>query len=757
MVEYWKNDCRYFIISSKIFDAKPNFKFMLIMKNPITSDKSISRRKFLTAAGGITFAVTAYAMFPRFSLGESSVKDAASSLGNKISAWVHIRPDGCITIYNPAAEMGQGSMTALPVIFAEELDADWSKVHIEYSPIEPKIYGPGVWGGRMMTVGSRAVSGYYESLRQAGAQARYVLMSNVAKKWGVPVEELSTEPSVVIHKASNRKMTYGEIAEFAEMLDNVPEIPDNKLKNPKDFRLIGNQNVPRFDIPAKVNGSAQYSTDVRLEGMVYGVISRSPVNGAKPSLLNESDIRDIEGVLDVVTLDHGIGIIANTLEKALRVKDQLQIQWSKDAPAATHNSQEAYEDYAKLVRDDKQRGRALESKGNADNALKAAAKIYTADYKNDYVYHAQMEPLNAVVAIAEDGNSAEVWCGTQAPDSAKAAAARVLGLDESKVTLYPHYLGGGFGRRSNSDYVEEAAALAKAIRKPVKLTWTREDDLQYGQFRPICLQHMQAGVDKAGNISGWKYIITGTGGNLLASGAEMPFYTLPDQLIELRPVDHGIRTKHWRAVGHGPNKYAIEAFIDEIAHDQKKDPYKFRQYLMRNHPRALKVLDTAAQMSNWGKKLPEGHAMGIAFGERSGSLTAGVCEISLDKESGKIKVHHVWAALDAGVVVQPDNAIAQTEGSILMGLSTVFHESITIQNGKVQQSNFHDYPILRMADVPETLEVRIVPSEEAPSGVGEAGLPFIGAAVANAFLALTGKPLRHMPFTPERVLAALKA
>ncbi|MDX1940928.1 MAG: molybdopterin cofactor-binding domain-containing protein [Saprospiraceae bacterium] len=727
------------------------------MKNIITSDTSISRRKFLTAVGGITFAVTAYAMFPKRSTDASSNKGEASSLGNKISAWVHIRPDGRITIYNPAAEMGQGSMTALPVIFAEELDADWSDVHIEFSPIEPKIYGPGAWGGRMMTVGSRAVSGYYESLRQAGAQARYVLMANVAKKWNVPIEELSTEPSVVMHKASNRKMTYGEIAAFATILDNVPKIPDNQLKNPKDFRLIGNQNVPRFDIPAKVNGSAMYATDVRLEGMVYGVISRSPVNGAKPTLLNEDEIKDISGVLAVVKLDHGIGVIANTIEKALEVKQQLQIQWSKDAPAATHNSQEAYEDYAKLVRDDKQKGRSLESKGDANNAIKTATKTYTADYKNDYIYHAQMEPLNAVVSISEDGNSAQVWCGSQAPDSAKSAAARVLGLDESKVTLYPQYLGGGFGRRSNADYVEEAAALAKAIRKPVKLLWTREDDLQYGQFRPICLQHMQAGVDKAGNITGWKYIITGTGDGLLASGAEMLFYTMPNQLIELRSVEHGIRTKHWRAVGHGPNKYAIEAFIDEIAHDQKKDPYKYRQYLMRNHPRALKVLDTAAEMANWGKKLPEGRAMGIAFGERSGSLTAGVCEISLDRSSGKIKVHHIWAAFDGGVVVQPDNAIAQTEGSILMGLSSIFHESITIKNGKVQQSNFHDYPILRMADVPETLEVKIVPSQEAPSGLGEAGLPFIGGAVANAFLALTGKPLRHMPFTPERVLATLKA
>ncbi len=726
-------------------------------KSNTPSSPALSRRKFLRAAGGITFAVTASAILPKWVMDGSETALSPEDKGPAISAWVHIRPDGRITIYNPAAEMGQGSMTALPVIFAEELDADWAKVQIEYSPIEPKVYGPGAWGGRMMTVGSRAVSGYYESLRQAGAQARYVLMDNVAKKWNVPLAELSTEPSMVIHRASNRKISYGEVASFATLPEKMPQIPAAQLKDPKNFRLIGNPDIERCDMPAKVNGSAKYAIDVRIPGMVYGAISRSPVNGSKPTLLNADEIRKISGVIDLVTLGHGIGVVADTLEKALKVKAQLKIQWSTGAKAASHNSEQAYAEYTALVMDENRKGRSLEAKGDLNNALKDASKVYSATYKNDYLYHAQMEPLNALVALAPDGSSAEVWCGSQAPDSAKAAAARVLGLDESKVTLYPHYLGGGFGRRSSTDYVEEAAALAKAVRKPVKLLWTREDDLQYGQYRPICLQYLEAGVDKAGNISAWKYIISGTGDNLLASGAEMPFYTLPDLQIELRAIDHGMRTKHWRAVGHGPNKYAIEAFIDEIAHDQKKDPYQYRRHLMRNHPRALRVLETVAEMAGWGKKLPAGRAMGIAFAERSGSPGAGVCEISLDRATGKIKVHHIWAAVDGGVIVQPDNAKAQTEGSLLMGLSSLFYESITIKNGEAQQSNFHDYPILRMEDVPETLEIKFIDSQEAPSGLGEAGLPFIGPAVANAFLALTGKALRHMPFTPEKILEVLKA
>ncbi|WP_421800072.1 molybdopterin cofactor-binding domain-containing protein [Haliscomenobacter sp.] len=726
-------------------------------KSNTPSSTALSRRKFLSAVGGITFAVSASAILPKWIMDAAEPALNAEDKGSAISAWVHIRPDGRITIYNPAAEMGQGSMTALPAILAEELDADWSKVHIEFSPIEPKIYGPGAWGGRMMTVGSRAVSGYYESLRQAGAQARFVLMDNVAKKWNVPLAELSTEPSMVIHRASNRKISYGEIASFATMPEKLPQIPKEQLKDPKNFRLIGNPDIERCDMPSKVNGSAKYAIDVRIPGMVYGVISRSPVNGSKPTLLNGEEIRKISGVIDVVTLNHGIGLVADTLEKALKVKAQLKIQWSADAKAASHSSEQAYAEYTSLVKDENRKGRSLEAKGDLNNALKDAQKVYSAIYKNDYLYHAQMEPLNAVVALAPDGSSAEVWCGSQAPDSAKGAAARVLGLDESKVTLYPHFLGGGFGRRSSTDYVEEAAALAKTVRKPVKLIWTREDDLQYGQYRPICLQYLEAGVDQAGNINSWKYIISGTGDSLLASGAEMPFYTLPDLQIELRAVDHGMRTKHWRAVGHGPNKYAIEAFIDEIAHDQKKDPYQYRRHLMRNHPRALKVLETVAEMAGWGKKLPAGRAMGIAFAERSGSPGAGVCEISLDRTTGKIKVHRIWAAVDGGVVVQPDNAKAQTEGSLLMGLSSVFYESITIKNGEAQQSNFHDYPLLRMEDMPEILEVKFVASNEPPSGLGEAGLPFIGPAVANAFLALTGKALRHMPFTPEKVLAVLAA
>ena len=723
-------------------------------------DKQISRRKFIGVAGGITFLVSASMIVPKIIPGkkEDYPEEELNYDEQEISVWVHIREDGQVRIYNPSSEMGQGSMTALPVIFAEEMDADWSKVHIEQSPADPDIYGIG-WGGRgrgsMITVGSRTVTSYYNHMRQAGAQARYILLASVAEKWTVPITELSTEPGVVIHKKNDRRISYGEIASFAQPMSDVPEIPEDQLKDPKDFRLIGKMGH-RFDIPAKVDGTARYAIDVQVPGMLYGVISRSPVHGSKPTLLNEEAIRNTEGIIEIVALDHGIGIIADSLEGALQTKEKLQIQWSKGARAESHTSEEDYLQYEREA-SGTSKGNVITSEGNIDKALQNGAKTFSIDYKNDHVYHAQMEPLNAVVSVAEDGSSAEAWVGTQAPGSARRAVADVLGIDAGKVDFHRLYLGGGFGRRSNADYVREATMLAKAVRRPVKLMWTREDDLQYGMFRPMSLQRMQASVDKSGNITGWSHIIVGTGSRLLASGATTEYYTFPNQHLEVRNIDHGIRTKHWRAVGHGPNKFAIEAFIDEIASDQGVDPFEFRMQLMKNFPRAQEVLKTAAEMADWGGAIPEGRARGIAFAERSRSLAACVCEISVDRDSGKIKVHHIWASLDGGVIVQPDNAIAQMEGGLIMGLSSIMTERISFKKGMVQQSNFHDYPILRMADIPETIEVKLIPSTVHPTGIGESGVPIIGGAVANAFGSLTGKRLRHMPFTQEKVRAVLNS
>ena len=714
-----------------------------------------SRRTFLKTAGaGLSFAVV---------FGAVGVKTFSAQAGSHIrqstfGAWVTISTDGSILILNPSAEMGKGSMTALPVIIAEEMDADWAQVRIEHAPIEPDVYGrswrPG-GPGTMMTVGSRAVSGYFTKLRTVGAQIRRVLLENVARAWNVPLAELTTEPSTVVHAASGRRISYGEVAAFAEAPAELPDIDEAQLKSPRDFRLIGHS-VPRHDIPPKTDGSAQYAMDVHVPGMLYAMVARSPVHNGRPASFNEAEIRAMPGIMTTVPLEHGIGVIGATIETVIKAREALNIEWKKGAEAEGFDSQAALADYAALAGGDRAQARSVSQQGDATTILRQAAQRYEADFFSDHVYHAQMEPLNAVVSVNEAGDGAVVWVGTQAPWNARRAAAGALGVSPERITLHPCYLGGGFGRRSNSDYVVEAVHLSNAVKRPVKLMWTREDDLQYGQFRPMNLQRMAAGVDDQGRIVAWTHCVVGDGAGLLTSGAEIPFYDIPHQNIELCTVRHGIRLKHWRAVGHGFNKFAIEAFIDEVAAGQGVDPYQFRRRLMHREPRALKVLDTVAEMANWGRALPEERAHGIAFGERSGSLAAGVAEISLDEARGTIRVHRFWCAVDGGIIVQPDNARAQIEGGIVTGLSSVLFERITLKDGKVEQSNFHDYPLLRMSDMPE-IEVQFAASYEAPSGLGEASLPVTGGAVANAFAALTGKRLHHLPFSPDRVRAVLGA
>ena len=716
-----------------------------------TKSNTLSRRAFLTTAGGLTIGITAFAMVPN--MRKVTGEEGPESVKKEINAWVHLHPDGTITIYSPAAEMGQGSLTALPVIFAEEMDADWSKVEIEQSPVDVDTFGMQGWrGGKMMlTVGSFTVKRYFDQMRQAGAQARFVLLHNVARKWNVPEEELTTDSGVVHHRGSNRKISYGEVLNFLEIPDEILEIPTSRLKKPEDFKLIGKVNV-RHDIPPKVDGSAIFALDIMIEGMVYGVIERGNIHGAKPRLLNEAEIRSKKGLIEIVKLDYGIGLVADTLERALTLKKELSISWSTDTLSREHNTSEIYQDYAEIASSDKV-GKILHRSGDIQQAQKSAAKTYRVDYLNDYVYHAQMEPLSAVASVSASG--AEIWVGSQGPGFVAEAVGEVLGMDASKIKVHQQFLGGGLGRRSLHDYVIEASLLSRAVARPVKLLWTREDDMQYGHYRPLSLQRMEASVNSEGMLTGLSHTIVGDGSGLLASGARNEFYDIPNQHLELRSRENGIHLKHWRSVGHGPNKFAIESFIDEIAADQRIDPLEYRRRIMKHHPRALAVLNKVAEISGWGKKLPEGRALGIAFGERSGSLAAGVSEISLDESSRKIRVHHFWAAVDAGIVIQPDNVIAQMEGGIVMGISSVLSERITISNGEVQESNFHNYPLLRMKDAPDSIEVAIIPSVESPQGVGEASTPLVGGAIANAFAALTGKRLRHMPFTPDQVKSVL--
>jgi isoquinoline 1-oxidoreductase beta subunit len=716
-----------------------------------------SRRDFLKASGGVALLIGVSGILPGLISCEDSDKVREALEKHKVTAWVQISPEGDIIIYNPAAEMGQGSMTSLPLILAEEMDADWSRVSVEFSPQEADIYGSPGWapGSKLMfTVGSRTTNSYYQVMRKAGAQARYVLMYSAARFWDVPIEELSSTNSEIIHSRENRKISYGALVPHLSWPEQMPEISPSDLKPQSEFKLIGKQ-IPRTEIPSKVDGTAQFAMDIRLPGMVYGVMERGRLHGAAPRLMNKEEILGQQGVLKVVTLDYAIGLVAETLEQALAAKKLLNIQWG-DSEAAGYNSQEAFGDYEKIAAKTGP-GQVITEIGDVQKVLRRAPKKYSADFMNDYVYHCQMEPLNAVVRVSEDLSEAEVWVGSQQGPDTKLGVPALLGIPHEKVTVHLQYLGGGFGRRSMNDFVEECALLAREMApSPVKLIWTREDDLTYGAYRPLSFQRLTAGVNSDGNITAFSHCVVGDGGNLVASGVKNDHYNIPNQFAEWREAKHGIRLKHWRSVGHGPNKFAIECLLDEVALGEGKDPAALRRELMQDSPRALATLEKVLELSDWEAELPEGRAKGLSFVEH-GSLGTGVCEISVNRQSGLIRVHNFWIALDAGVVIQPDNVIAQMEGGVIMGMSSVLKEQITIEDGRVRQSNFNDYQLLRMQEVPEAIEVAIIPSDEIPQGVGETATPMVAGAIANAFLKLTGKRLRHLPFSPERVLEILNS
>ena len=712
---------------------------------------NISRRRFLAGAGGLTFCVA---------IGTGGVRlisEAQASASRALNAWVRIAPDGVVTILSAGAEMGQGSMTSLPLIIAEEMDADWSQVAIEWAPADADVYGYAVGGRRSMVIaGSRAVMMYFDQLRIAGAQVRKVLLMNAAEKWGVDAASLRTEPGFVVDPASGQRMSYGEIAGFGTVPAALPTVDKSELKDKSQFRLIG-KSVPRRDIPAKVNGTAQYAIDVRLPGMVYATAKHSPVHGGEPESWNEDKVKAMRGVLGTVRVPGGVAVIADSLPHAMAARSALEVVW-KQGRAEGFDSEKALEDtYVKVHADPSAKRQTLDSKGDAQAAFGSAAKVYKSEYRSDYGYHAQMEPLNAVARFNAAGNQVEVWEGTQAPDISRGLIAKALGFKPGQVTLHQCYMGGGFGRRTLGDYGVEAALVAREARRPVKLVWTREEDIAHGMFRPQSFQCLEAALDQDGKVAGWSHCVVGDGGVLLTSGIKIPYYQVPNQHIEMRGVSHGIRVKHWRAVGHVFNVFAIESFVDEMAVEQGMDPVEFRFQRMSIAPRARAVFEKAVRMSDWKTPRPDGRALGISISERSGSLGAGVAEISLDRATGKIRVHKAWLAVDGGLVVQPAAAKANVESGIVYGLSSVLHERVTLKAGVVEQSNFHDYRLQRMSDMPEEMHVEFVDRDAAPSGLGEIGNPWVAAAVANAFFRLTGKRLRHMPFTPARVLETLRA
>jgi len=727
----------------------------------------IDRRDFLKeTAAGLTFALT-LAADPRALVGEAAAADGPLSA----NIWVTIATDGTISIVSPAAEMGQGTFTALPAVLADELDADWAKVKPVYPPEwNEKKYGNPGWNGNFNTTASLATRGYFKPMRIAGAQARRVLLDAVAAKWNVPVGELTTEPSVVVHKASNRRMSYGEIASFAKVPAELPKIEDRDLKPAASFRYIG-KDLARIDVPAKVTGAAIYGIDVQVPGMACAAVLQSPYEGGTPATIDDAAARAVPGVTDVVRLPAGVAVVGNSVEATQAAKNRLKVTWT-DAPAAHRDSERALEDFAVVARDKSRAGNKFTGVGDAKAAMGSAARVFRGEYRTRYTYHAQMEPMNATARVAPDGKSAEIWVGTQNPTGLHNEVARLLGTDRSKVTFHQHVLGGGYGRRGGpQDVVLEAVRLSKALGKPVKVIWSREDDILTGKFRPMTAHYIEAGFDAAGKLVAWHHRVAAESVQgyraslagtpppaqdaVIMKGSLLLQYPVPNRLSEHVVQAWGARLSSVRGVGSFSNAFAIESFLDEIAKELAKDPIAFRIEIAAGESRVQELLRTVAQMSDWKRKR-EGTALGVAVMEKDETFAAGVAEVSVDRATGTIKVHNIWAAIDAGIAVQPQNLAAQTEGGIVWGLGHVLREKITIKDGRVQESNFRDYLVPRMSDMPN-IEVKVISTNNPPTGAGEDGVPLVAGAVGNAIATLTGVRIRELPFTPDRVRGALGA
>jgi isoquinoline 1-oxidoreductase subunit beta len=731
----------------------------------IVETRAVSRRSFLVSSGGVGVAV-AFGAIPEatFAATGSGAFDA--------TAWVGIGTDGMVTIMAPASEMGQGVMTVLPLLIAEELDVDWRKVRTIQSPSLDKVYGNPAWGGKLITYGSSTVFGYWDKLRIAGAQARKVLLVSAAASWKVPVEELSTDKGTVFHKKSGKKISYAALAKTAKVPNPMPEVTKEELKPASAYRLIG-KDVPRVDVPSKVNGTGKYGQDTELPGMLFVAVLHPPVQGEKPEAVDDSAAKAIKGIKAVTPMPFGVAVIGETVEGTKKAKALLKVTWTNSALARNYTSSKIGEEYRQIAADKSQKGFPMVKKGaDAPAAIAGAAKVVSAEYFNDHVSHTCMEPMNATAIV--NGDKVEIWASNQSPTIMQFLCAKAVGTSPDKVVVNTPLLGGGFGRRSEGNEVVEAVLLAKMMPgTPLKVIWDREDDIANDTFRPLAAQRIEVGLDASGNIVGWHHrlvcasvfkrtapdIMEKTGGmDAVAAGGGGVAYGFPAQLVEFVRADRGIEVGAWRGISPGYMVFAIEAMIDELAALKGADPVAYRLDLLKDDPRATAVVKAAAEMSGWGKrKLPAGHAMGFSYSNLIRGYQAGAVELSLDKQSGAIKVHKMWAAVDCGRPLQPRNVALQMEGSMIFGLGAALLEHLDIVNGEVQQVNFNKYKVQRMADIPP-IEIKIIPSEAPPSGMGEAGVTIAASAIADGVAKLTGgKRLRQLPMSPDRVKAVISA
>lgn len=727
---------------------------------------NVSRRTLLKGSGGLALGI----FFAPLLRG----MDALAAGGPlEPNAFVRIDLDGTVTVLAKHLEMGQGSYTGLATLLAEELDADWDKVRVEGAPADVKRYNNLAFGPMQGTGGSTAMANSWEQMRNAGATAKAMLVAAAAQRWGVPASEISVDKGVVSHAGSGRSAGFGELVEAAASLP-VPE--QVQLKDPKDFKLIGKRELRRKDSPGKTDGSAIFTQDFKLPGMLVAMVAYPPRFGGVPRSVDSSKAKAVRDVVEVVEfrdLPHGrsgVAVLAKNTWAARQGRDALVIDWD-ESQAFTLGSEEILAQY----RDSASKpGLPAASKGDADAALAKAAKVVEADYEFPYLAHAAMEPMNCLVKLSSD--RCEIWNGEQFQTVDQAIISSYLGLTPEQVSLTQLYAGGSFGRRAGSvsDYLLEAVAITKAahdkgVDAPVKMVWTREDDTRGGYFRPLYLHRVRLGLDQAGTLQAWhnrivgQSIMTGTSmepfmvkegvDHTSVEGLSNLSYAVPNLQVELStPSNIKVPVLWWRSVGHTHTGYVAETMIDEAAVAAGQDPYAFRHALLESHPRHRGVLELAARQAGWDKPLAAGaegekRGRGIAVHESFGSFVAQVAEVTV-KADGSYRLDRVVCAVDCGIAINPDVIKAQMEGGIGFALAAARHSAITLKEGRVEQSNFHDFQVLRMNEMPK-VEVHIVPSAENPTGVGEPGVPPLAPALANALFAATGVRLRKLPFPAQ--------
>jgi isoquinoline 1-oxidoreductase subunit beta len=721
----------------------------------------VSRRHFLrTAAASGAALVIQFNWAPLALAGEDQEKPRV----NPFNAWVHMDTNGDVTLIVPKSEMGQGVLTSLAMILADELEADWTRVHVAHAETNPDIYDLG-------TGGSGSILGSYLPLRQAGAAAREMLISAAAQTWGVSPQTCHARDGRVIHNPRAHTLMYGELVEKASKLP-VPDLNKVPLKNPDEFRYIG-KNIPHIELPTKVDGTARFGIDVRVPGMMYAVIARCPVYGGKARSFDASRAKAVPGVRDVVEIPAvtpdchtfgGIAVVADSTWAAMKGREALKVDWDL-GPTASENTASLREQLQSLTAGT---GKVIRADGNPDAALANARRKVEAEYELPFQAHATMEPMNCTADVRANG--AEIWAPTQSPDWIQGTVAQVLGLKPPQVNVHTTLMGGGFGRRYHTDFGVEAAQVSKAAGKPVQVVWTREDDMQHDFYRQAFHHRMSAALDDEGGITAWRHRIASTSIAVFwrpnpkpeeseLGGALWPPYAASSFSLEYLPAKSGIPVMWWRSVEESSSGFAVESFIDELAAAAKIDPLDYRLRLLGNTPRKVghaessddivldtgrfkSVLQLAAEKAGWGRPLTTGQGRGIAAFYSFNTYAAHVAEVSIER-GGKLRVSRITCAVDCGRAVDPNGVKAMMEGAVAYALSAVFNE-ITIEGGHARQSNFDTYDLIRLRDMPH-VDVHIVPSTAAPTGLGEPGLPSVAPAVTNAVFALTGKRLRRLP------------